>query len=443
VSEAKTEPSVGASAHAALGHGMSLDELHRTAFVRNEEFSFIPEPERRDRTYAIVSVDDHLLEPSTLFTGRVPKSMISDVPKFITREDGGNSWMVDGIERPISMMNAPAGRPKSEWVFGPLNFDEVRRGAWDIEARIADMDVAGVYASLAFPSMTWGFAGQRLSSLKDPKLGLACVKAFNDWVVEEWAGPHPDRIIPCQIPWFRDIDEAILEIYRNAGRGVRAVAFSENPEMIGYPSLHTGHWDPFFAACEETGTVLNLHVGSASWTPIPSSDSPGECINTLFAITSILAVTDWLWSFVPLRFPGIRIVLSEGGISWVPMIHDRLVHQRRSAETMQSWPKDGPLPDEVLLRNFRFASYFDPLVWRVLPEIAADSILVEVDYPHADSTWPDSQRVLDEQIAYLDPEIIRKVTYRNACELFEHPLPPAGWATFSEDNPDTVPRVAP
>jgi predicted TIM-barrel fold metal-dependent hydrolase len=414
---------------------VSLDEVHQRAFVRNDSSSFLPDPTQRDRKYAIVSVDDHLLEPSTLFEGRLPAKLADRAPRFITRDDGANSWVLDGVEHPISMMNAPAGRPKSEWVFGPINYDEVRRGAWDVDERIADMDLAGVYASLGFPSMTWGFAGQRLSSLEDPELGLACVRAYNDWVVDEWTAAHPDRIIPCQIPWFPDIDEAVAEVHRNAARGVHALAFTENPEMIGYPSLHTGHWDPLFAACQETGTVLNLHVGSASWTPIPSSDSPMECVTTLFAVTSLLAVTDWLWSFVPLRFPDLRIVLSEGGIGWVPMIRDRLVHMRRSPETLKSWPKDAPVPDEVLFRNFRFASYFDPSVWGVIAEIGPDAVVVEVDYPHADSTWPDSQAVLDLQIGDLDPAVIRKVTYANACELYQHPLPPDGWALHTGPAP--------
>ena len=110
--------------------------------------------------------------------------------------------------------------------------------------------------------------------MKDRELGLACLRAYNDWVVEEWSAVNPSRLIAFQIPWYHDMDIAAQEIERNAARGVKCVSFSENPEKIGMPSLYTNYWDPFFRACEETGTVINLHVGSSSQISKPSKDSP-------------------------------------------------------------------------------------------------------------------------------------------------------------------------
>ena len=130
----------------------------------------------------------------------------------------------------------------------------MRPGCWDIEARIADFDLNWVDGSLPFPTFP-RFCGQTFFEGEDKELGLACVQAYNDWMVEEWCGDSAGRLIPlCLIPLW-DVELAVAEIRRNAERGVRAVTFSEIPTHLGLPSIHSGYWDPFFAACEETGTV--------------------------------------------------------------------------------------------------------------------------------------------------------------------------------------------
>ena len=92
---------------------------------------------------------------------------------------------------------------------------------------------------------------------KDKELARLCVEAYNDWMVEEWCGTSDGRLIPlCLVPLW-DVALAVAEVRRNAARGVRAVAFSELPAYLDLPSIYTGYWDPFFAACAETGTVLS------------------------------------------------------------------------------------------------------------------------------------------------------------------------------------------
>src|SRR3546814_732241 len=214
---------------------------------------------------------------------------------------------------------------------------------WSVEQRLRDMDLNGVHASLNFPSMVWGFAGQRFMRMRDRELGLACTRAYNSWIIEDWTAAAPDRMIPCQIPWFHDPVLAAEEIRRNAELGFTSVSFSENPEALGLPSIHTAHWDPFLRACEETGTVLNLHVGSSSQTPQPSSDSPMYTVLLLFQVNAMFSAADWLFSGIPMRFPDLKIVLSEGGVGWVPSILDRLDHQHRyQDETLlrATWPQD-------------------------------------------------------------------------------------------------------
>jgi predicted TIM-barrel fold metal-dependent hydrolase len=303
----------------------------------------------------------------------------------------------------------------------------MRPGCYDIEARVADMDINGVWASVCFPSLVAGFCGSVFMRSDDPELGLACLRAWNDWHLEVWAGTHPERIIPLQLPWLTDVEVAAEEIRRNADRGFKAVSFPEFPARLDLPAIFTDHWDPFFAACEETSTVVCLHTGSSGWAPLASPGPPFELLPTLFPVNAIIAASEWLWSGVPVRFPGLDVAMSEGGMGWVPMLADRVdyvVSHSASGTESVAWPSD-LLPSEVLRRNFWFCSIDDPSMVELRDVIGVDHIMVESDYPHADSTWPDTQEILASHFATLDDTELRKVAAGNAARLFRHPLPPS------------------
>jgi predicted TIM-barrel fold metal-dependent hydrolase len=387
--------------------------------------TLLPDPEPREIRMPVISVDDHLIEPPDLFEGRLPAGLQEDAPRVVELEGGSQAWEFEGRMYPNVGLNAVVGRPTEEWSMDPARFDEMRPGCFDIEARIDDMDRAGVWASLCFPSLVSGFCGAVYSRAEHAELGLACLRAFNDWHLEAWAGPHPDRIIPLQLPWLADVAVATSELWTNAARGFKAVSFPEFPAQLGLPSIFSGEWDPFFAACEETGTVVCLHTGASAWAPLPSPDPPFELLPTLFPVNALLAAGEWLWSGVPLRFPELKIALSEGGIGWVPMLMDRadyVVGHSASGQESNAWPTT-LLPSEVLKRNFWFCSIDDPSAVVQRHVIGIDHIMVESDYPHADSTWPDTQRVLVETWGELPDDELRAVAGGNAATLFRHPLP--------------------
>ncbi len=121
--------------------------------------------------YRIVSVDDHLIEPPDLFEGRMPASLAERAPKVVTLPNGRQVWTYEEGIYPNIGLNAVIGRPKDEWSMDPANFDEMRRGCWDIDARIEDMDLAGIAASVCFPSLIAGFCGAVFARSKDPELG--------------------------------------------------------------------------------------------------------------------------------------------------------------------------------------------------------------------------------------------------------------------------------
>jgi predicted TIM-barrel fold metal-dependent hydrolase len=387
--------------------------------------TLLPDPEPRAIVVPIISVDDHLIEPPDLFLGRLPAGLQDAAPRIEVEASGAQFWTFESNRYPNVGLNAVVGRPRSEWSMEPARFDEMRPGCFDIDQRIADMDRGGIWASLCFPSLVSGFCGAVYSRARDKDLGLACLRAFNDWHHEVWAGTYPDRIIPLQLTYLADVEVAAREVHHNAARGFKAVSFPEFPSQLGLPSIFSGHWDPLFSACESTDTVVCLHTGASSWAPLPSPDPPFELLPTLFPVNALVAAGEWLWSGVPLRFPRLRVAMSEGGIGWVPMLMDRVdyvLHHSASGSESTAWPSP-LLPSEVLARNFWFCSIDDPSSVPMRQRIGVDHIMVESDYPHADSSWPDTQRVLADTWGGIPDRELRAIAGGNAAALFRHPLP--------------------
>ena len=278
---------------------------------------FLPEPEARAVRYTVISVDDHVVEPPHLFEGRLPAALQDRAPRVVETPRGHEVWEFEGEHFTQVGMNAVAGRRPETVTVEPFRFDQMRPGCYDIDARVADMDLNGVYAALNFPSMITGFAGRVLFNAKDPELGAACVRAWNDWLYDEWYQAYPDRIIPLGIAFLSDPQLAVAEIRRNAERGFRSVTMPERPHKVGLPNLwDRDHWDPILAACEETDTVISIHVGSAGGHDIPKG-APGIQLGaTLFGQLSLAAAAEWLWSAHAVRLPSLKIAMRAASAGW-------------------------------------------------------------------------------------------------------------------------------
>jgi predicted TIM-barrel fold metal-dependent hydrolase len=378
------------------------------------------DPEPSPRLHPIISVDDHFIEPPETFMGRLPAKFIESGPR-VERDDEVDYWIFEGKRVAVLGVEGIQSWEPGKGHRGPIMFEKFRPGTWKIDDRVKDMERNGVIASLNFPSAIFGFAGQRFMRMQDRELGLASMRAYNDWIIDDWTARYPDRIIPCQLTWLHDAEVAAQEIRQNAERGFKAVAFTENPEKLGLPSIYKGYWNPFFQACEDTGTVINLHVGSSSETMFPSSDSDPGVLGVLFPVNGFAAATDWLFARIPVRYPNIKIVLSEGGIGWVPVLLDRLSYMARREDRRETF--GGLTPIEVLHRNFWFTTFSDERTLALRAEIGVDHIMFETDFPHSDSSWPDTQAIVSKQLGGVPKEEADLMTFMNAAGLYRHPLP--------------------
>ena len=388
---------------------------------------FLPEPEPRDVQVTIISVDDHVLEPPHAFEGRFPSHLQDRAPKVIELGNGHQAWEFDGTRRYEWGDSVVAGRQKELVLKVPFRYEFLRPGAFEPAARVLDMDLNGVWASLNFPSFVSGFCGRIFSLCSDQELGIAATRAWNDWYHEEWYEPYPERFIPMSVTYLADPEAGAAEIYRNSARGVRAVSLPERPHRLGLPSIFTEHWDPILRACAETGTVVNLHIGSSGVHDAPPGIPDEEALGltlTLFGQLSLHACAEWLFSPYPRRYPDLKIAMSEGGIGWCAMLIDRLENMvdRSPISTLMGWR--GERPADVLRRNFWFCTLDDPSTIDTREVIGVENIMLEVDYPHGDGTWPDTQELIASKWAHLPDDELRAIACENAARLYQHPLPP-------------------
>jgi predicted TIM-barrel fold metal-dependent hydrolase len=370
----------------------------------------------------LISVDDHAVEPPDMFERHLPARWREVAPRVVRREDGSDVWLYEGREIPNIGLNAVAGRPPEEYGMEPTSFDELRPGCYDIHQRVRDMDANGVLGSLCFPSFP-NLCGQLFARSADKESALAILQAYNDWHIDDWCGTYPGRFIPLALPPIWDPELMAAEVRRVAAKGCHAVSFSENPEKLKLPSLHNAHWDPFWAACVDEGTIVCLHIGSSSSLVVTSVEAPIDVLITLQPINIVQAAADLMWSPVLRKFPALKIALSEGGIGWIPYFLDRLdwIYTRHHQWTGQDF--GGALPSQVFRERIVTCFIDDPTGVAVLDRVGVDTVCWEADYPHSDSTWPTSPEMLGKSLEAAgpngpSPEVIAKITHQNAMRHF-------------------------
>jgi len=393
----------------------------------------------------IISVDDHVVEPAHVWQRWMPSKFADRAPRVERRGIGpmkhvgggvydivwdpdgpkADCWVFEDLVYVHKRHVAAVGYDRDDMTMTPMTYDDMRPGCYDVAARVADMAMNHVEASLCFPTFP-RFCGQTFTeATTDRDLGLACITAYNDWMVDEWCGDSGGVNIPlCLIPLW-DAGLAAAEVRRNAERGVRAVCFSEIPPHLGLPSIHSGYWDPFFAACADTSTVVCMHIGSSSKMPATSGDAPVAVAATLSFGNAMASLTDFLFSGVLVRFPDLRLAYSEGQIGWLPYVLERaddVWMEHRAWGGVRDIVPDPP--STYYYRNVYGCFFRDRHGLESLDRVGVDNITFETDYPHTDSTWPDTKKVAADMMAGLPDDAVRKIVRGNAIRMLQLDLQP-------------------
>lgn len=367
----------------------------------------------------LVSVDDHIVEPGDMFNQHMTKAQLEKAPKLIKSDKGVEYWTFEDKVLPNIGLNAVAGRVPEEYGCEPTSFSQMRKGCFDVHARIDDMNVNGLLGSLCFGTFP-GFEGSLFLGAKDKANAYTIIQAYNDWHIDEWCGAYPGRFIPTAILPLWDTDLIVKEIRRVKEKGCHNISFSDNPSARGLPSIHSAYWEPFWKACSEYDMTISCHIGSGNQPPHPSMESPIEVWTMVFPMAIAIGAADWLHLAALKRYPNLKIALSEGGIGWVPYLLERseYVNERHGAWTRSNF---GDLsPRELFNRHFHLCFIEDIFGMEVLDKLDIDKIMYECDYPHSDSQWPKAPERLFQSIRHLSDDQINKITHLNAMKAYNY-----------------------
>ena len=314
----------------------------------------------------------------------------------------------------------------------------MRPAAYDPIARVVDMDRAGILGSLCFPSFP-RFCGQIFWEAKDKDLALLCVQAYNDWMIDEWCGAAPGRFIPLIIIPLWDPVAAAVEIERCAAKGATAFAFSENPEPLGLPTIHDPdrYWDPVMAAAQDTQMVVCMHVGSSSTMPVISIGrarprqpdlrrGPRRGHDARLAVQRLLRAHARAQDRAvggEHRLDAVLHRARRAGDRQAAPLGARASTPRSTTTTSQTragrWPTSTTSTCAATIRDHIFGCFIEESSGlRSLDIIGEDNVMLETDYPHSDTTWPDCIGVAKKLLADLPPETQYKILRGNAERLF-------------------------
>lgn len=382
----------------------------------------------------IVSVDDHLVEHPRVWQDRLPQKFKDRGPRIVEK-DGNHIWVFEGQAFPTIGLNAVAGKPQEQWGMDPVRYEDMIPGCYDPHARVKDMDLDGVQAALCFPSFP-GFAGGTFQRANDKELALLCVKAWNDFYIDEWCAVAPDRYIPLAILPTWDIDAAVAEAERVADKGARTVSFPDSPVPLGLPSFHSDHWNPLWQVCSEAHMPVSLHFGAGGYVPgfsyasLAASADPNAVNDSPFAVAITLFSTNLMWTTVDLlfsgklqKFPDLQFSLAEGGIGWVPYILERSDYVWERHRYYQPIDFD-TRPSDLFRKHFWGCFIDDVHGLQNRHTVGVDRITLEIDFPHSDSNWPNSRKRAAEVLADVPDDECALIVEENARRMLRFPRVP-------------------
>ncbi len=373
--------------------------------------------------YKVISTDDHLQEAPHTWTARMSAKKWGDkIPQLQRRPDGTDCWHLYGAPRAMGSVGSVHGAMPDR-TKPPTRWDDVPKCAYVPAERIKAMEQDGVDVHTFFGNIA-GIAG---NTFQDPAwpmdYNLECIRAFNDFQLEEYDKPFPGRFITLAIVPLWDVNEAVTEVKRTHKLGIKGISIAM-PQQWKHKHICDPSWDPLWKLCEETGLSVNLHIGSGgsqgygqnpNWEGLsPMVRLATSSVRTISANTDIMGMM--LLSPIPARFPKLKIVSSESGMGWVPYLLEVADHQY---ERQKLWLEGMHIkPSEIFHRQFYVNFWFEVIGAQQRQIIGMDNIMWESDFPHPTCTWPESQDYIQRCMKDWTPAERQQVLVDNAVRVF-------------------------
>jgi len=368
-----------------------------------------------------ISVDEHVQETPDVWTKQLSQSKWGDrIPHIERNSDGVERWVFDGRDIVLDGV-ADCGAVMADRTKNPQRWSEVPVSVYDPKERLKAMDAAGVDYAVLYPTVA-GSGGQTFGCIEDPELELACVQAYNDWLLEEWASAS-DRFIPqCITPLF-PMEEVVKEIRRCVANGHRGVIYPSIPmELRDVPHINDSVYDPLWASCQELNVPICFHAGASSGIQIPAYEGYSPTLAAAFQsiarpASSVSVLVNLLISKVLMRFPGLKVVLAESGLGWGAYLLEYTDFQAKGDQL----PQNGfdLMPSELFKRQCYLVGWYDRESLRVRNYIGTENILWSTQFPLATSTWPRTQAALAKSFEGVAEGDKQRMLWENAAKLYK------------------------
>ena len=372
----------------------------------------------------LISADSHVTEPPGCYVDRIDPAYRDRAPRVATENDGGDSFVIDGMPGSVPMgIVAAAGKDPRAIKKGETKFADLHRGGWDGNARLLDQDRDGVAAEIIYPSV-----GMVLCNHPDPNYKQACMWAYNRWLHEEFCAPAPDRLLGMGQTAVRSVAEAVEDFRQFKEMGFRGVMMPGNPatdEDYDHPSF-----DPLWRAAVELGLPISFHiltsrqdgpnsVGSSGQRAVTSSHRgpPQNASQSLLkSIQDIIGV--FIWGRVFERHPDLKMVCVEADAGWAPHFAYRMDHGYKRHRFWMKMGDMGKLPSEYFRENVYLTFQDDWIALKMTGLMNPQRLMWANDFPHSDSTWPWSQALLAGQTQHLSAQEKAWILGDNAAALY-------------------------
>jgi predicted TIM-barrel fold metal-dependent hydrolase len=367
----------------------------------------------------VISVDDHVQEPPELWTRRLSKAKWGDrIPHLERQPDGAERWVVDGSPLALSGVGL-TGALMRDRNRVPQSWEEVPKGAYAPAERLRAMDTDGIAYSVLYPTVA-GSAGENFGRLTDAVLELACVQAYNDWLIDEWASTSKRLIPQCIVPLW-PVEKTVAEIQRAVRMGHKGVVFPAVPmELKNVPHVNDAVFDPIWAACQELNVPICFHPGSFKTIEFAAGKYfQGKLVAAMEALTRpaslVFVLVNLLLSRILLRFPKLKIVFAESSLGWGTYLLEYGDHQAEQDRLhLEGYPK----LSEMFRRQCYLTGWYDRATLKTRSYVPAENILWATNFPLATSTWPNTRDYLASSLEGLPEDARRRILYENAAKLY-------------------------
>ncbi len=365
------------------------------------------------------SGDSHFLEPEDLWRENLPSHLAELMPRSEKDPDGKYETVhVDGQRFRRRLPSPKLAEFRESSSRAP--------GARDAVKRLEDLDQEGIWGEVVFPSLgMWNASFRTREALRE------AIRVSNDWAHSEIMKASP-RLVPTAQVSQLSIDDAVTEVERTAGMGFKVVFLPTAPPPY-VKDYHYDDWEPFWTTCEAANMVVAFHIGSD-----PVDLAAGETIGITYRGPggAVLNYTETTFSGQRAtmkmvasgaldRHPSLKILISEGGATWVPFLGDRMTEGYRQHH-MMAFPKLSRSPKEILYEQVYASFQHDETAIAAVTAMGYRNVMWGSDYPHMEGTYGHTQETLHELFDGVDDDTRYRVTVGAFLDLFpEVGAPPA------------------